>query len=111
MQHDLTWTRLSDNRKGEGTGDRVQKPLDGDLKVGFTEDGNRSWTGESGHWELTISGLQMRWEDPVPQAGSLTLDTPFDKTIEMSFSRVNDKTIHVDLQGPRASFGYDVSRP
>ncbi len=110
-QHDLTWTRLSDHRTGEGTGDVVQTPLDGDLTVGFAEDGHRSWTGQSGEWDLDIAGLQMRWVDPVPQAGSLTLQTPFAKTVDLSFSRVSDKTIQVILKGPRASFDFDVSQP
>jgi len=108
VKHDLKWTRLSDGRTGEGTGDRVQKALGGDIKTGFTEDGNRAWDGKRGHWSLDISNLEVRWVDPVPQAGSLTLDTPFDKTIAASFNRVNPTTIKVTLQGPNRSFDFDV---
>jgi hypothetical protein len=50
----------------------------------------------------------MRWVDPAPEAGSLTLETPFDKSVALSFSRVNDTTIHVTAQGPNRSFGFDV---
>jgi hypothetical protein len=110
IQHDLHWTRISDGRTGEGKGDRVQKPLDGDLTVGFTEQGDRSWTGKSGTWSLAEDGLQMRWEDPVPQAGSVTLDTPFDKTVSVAFARVNTSTIKVTLEGPRGDFSFDVSK-
>lgn len=110
VQHDLKWTRLSDGRTGEGTGDRIQKPLDGNLAVGFTEDGERTWDGKAGHWDLTIAGLQMRWEDPIPQAGTLTLDTPFNKTVSVAFARKDDTTIHMTLEGPRGSIGFDVHR-
>jgi len=110
IQHDLTWTRLSDGRTGEGKGDRIQRPLDGDLAVGFTEDGTRTWDGKRGHWDLTIDGLQMRWIDPIPQAGTLTLDTPFDKTVSASFVRKDDKTIAMTLAGPRGSITFDVHR-
>jgi hypothetical protein len=111
VEHDLTWTRLIDGRTGHGTGDRVQRPLNGDIKTGFTEDGQRTWEGQSGKWSLDIDNLEMRWEDPLPQSGSLQLDTPFDKSVEASFSRVNDRTIRVTLEGPRGSFGFNVSKP
>jgi hypothetical protein len=111
IDHDLTWTRLSDGRTGEGKGSRTQKPLDaslGGLKTGFTEDGERSWTGKVGTWNLDISGLEMRWVDPVPEAGTLTLETPYDKTVSLGFARVNDTTIHVTAQGPVHSYGFDI---
>lgn len=110
VQHDLKWVRQSDGRAGEGTGDRVQKPLDGDIAVGFTEDGQRTWDGKAGHWDLSIAGLEMRWEDPLPQAGTLTLDTPFDKTVSVAFARKDDSTIHMTLEGPRGSIGFDVHK-
>lgn len=108
VEHDLTWTRIADGRTGEGKGDRIQRPLNGDLTVGFTEDGTRSWDGKRGHWDLTIDGLQMRWVDPIPQAGTLTLDTPFDKTVSAAFKRKDDKTITMTLEGPRGSISFDV---
>lgn len=111
VQHDLTWTSITTGRTGHGTGDRVQRPLDGDLTVGFTESGSRSWDGRAGHWELLIDGLEMRWQDPLPQAGSLTLDTPFDKTVTVTFTRVDADTIHMELEAPRGSIGFDVSTP
>jgi hypothetical protein len=110
VQHDLRWTRLSDGRTGEGTGDRVQKPLDGNLAVGFTEDGQRTWDGKAGHWDLTIAGLQMRWEDPIAQAGTLTLDTPFNKTVTVVFARVDASTIHMTFEGSRGSIGFDIHK-
>lgn len=104
--HDLTWTRLSDGRQGEGKGDRVQRPLpdsEGGLAAGFTETGSRSWDGKAGHWSLAIDHLDMRWVDPLPQNGSLTLETPFDKTVSASFERTSPTAIRVTLEGPRGS--------
>jgi hypothetical protein len=107
--HDLTWTRLLDMRTGHGTGDRLQKPLNGDIHTGFTESGERAWEGKSGRWALSIDGLEMRWVDPIPQAGSLTLDTPYDKSVDLDFHRVNDKTIRMTLSGSRGSIDFDVT--
>ena len=67
--------------------------------------------GERGHWDLAIDGVQMRWTDPVPQAGSYTLTTPFNgKSVSMSFDRVDDDTIQVTVEGPRRSFDFTVSK-
>jgi hypothetical protein len=52
----------------------------------------------------------MRWDDPVPQAGSYTLVTPDDKTLSLSFSRVDTDTIGVTVEGPKRSFSFDVSK-
>ena len=112
--HDLTWTRLSDGRTGEGKGDRTQRPLpdsEGGLAAGFTETGTRSWDGKRGHWSLEIDHLDMRWVDPLPESGSLTLDTPFDKTVSASFARTNATTIRVTLEGPRGSITINKSTP
>jgi hypothetical protein len=112
--HDLKWTRLSDGREGEGHGDRTQRPLPdsmGGLSTGFTETGTRSWDGKAGHWDLTINKLDMRWIDPLPESGELTLDTPFDKTVSASFTRPNATTIRVTLEGPRGSITIDTATP
>ena len=112
--HDLKWTRLSDGRTGEGTGDRVQRPLpdaEGGLAVGFTETGTRSWDGKAGHWSLDIDHLDMRWVDPLPESGALTLDTPFDKTVSASFSRPSATTIRVTLEGARGSISINTTTP
>jgi len=108
--HDVKWTHIASGRTGQGTGDRVQKPLAGGLAQGIQIDGSRSWTGPRGTWDLAIDGVQMRWSDPVPQAGSYSLSTPFDKTVSMSFSRVDDDTIKVTVAGPKHDFSFTVSK-
>ena len=85
-------------------------PLSGGVAEGIQIDGSRSWTGERGTWDLAISGVQFRWTDPVPQAGSYSLSTPFKKTVTMSFSRLDANTIHVAVAGPKRDFGFNVSK-
>ncbi|RME20492.1 MAG: hypothetical protein D6806_16240 [Deltaproteobacteria bacterium] len=108
--HQATWTRLSDGRTGQGSGDRLQQPLPGGIVEGFRVDGDREWTGQSGQWNLEISDVQMRWIDPVPQAGSYVLHTPFGKDLSVSFERVSDTEIRVTISGPRRSFSFVVKR-
>lgn len=111
VEHSLTWTRLIDGRSSTGTGDRLQRPLSEGLGVGFQEDGTRDWvSNEVDEWSLDIDALQMRWDDPVPQDGSLTLDTPFDKTVTFEFARVDEDTIQVTVEGERGSYSFDVSK-
>ncbi|HXK18792.1 MAG TPA: hypothetical protein VNG33_13370, partial [Polyangiaceae bacterium] len=102
--HESNWTHLKSGRTGKGTGDRLQSLLPGGLAEGIQVDGSRTWDGAKGHWDLAIDGVQMRWTDPVPQAGSYTLTTPFDKTVSMAFFRVDDDTIKVTVAGPKHEF-------
>lgn len=106
--HELTWTRLSDGKTATGSGDRTQGVLAGGLAEGFKEDGSRSWKGASGQWDLAISGVEVRWIDPVPQAGKLTLETPAGKTLTMTFTRVDTTTIKVTVASGEKSFSFDV---
>ena len=109
--HESHWTHLKSGRTGVGTGDRVQSVLAGGLAEGIQVDGNRTWDGQKGHWDLAIDGVQMRWTDPVPQAGSYTLVTPFnEKTVSMSFYRVDEDTIKVTVAGPKKEFSFTVSK-
>ncbi len=108
VAHTLTWTRLSDRRQGTGTGDRLQRPLEEGLLTGFTESGERTWTGESGVWTLDIDGVEMRWIDPCPEAGTYTLDTPFRKTVTLAFRRATSTSIEVVLTSGAQSFDFTV---
>jgi hypothetical protein len=108
--HELTWTRLSDGRMGVGSGDRTQRPLAGGLVEGFEVDGQRAWEGEQGRWDLDINHIEMRWTDPVPQAGSWVLETPFDKTITLEFERIDEDTIAVTASGEDRSIELKVNR-
>ena len=78
--------------------------------MGFTEAGSRDWSGESGDWALDIDDVEMRWIDPVPQAGSYSLATPFDKDLTLTFRRLDDVTIRVTAASDDDSYDIDVSR-
>ncbi len=110
VEHELTWTRVSDGRTGKGTGDRTQTLLTGGLAEGIQIDGTRSWEGQSGKWDLSIKTVQVRWADPVPQSGSYVLHTPKDKTLTMGFSRVDEDTIKVTVTSGTKSFSFNVNK-
>lgn len=107
--HELTWTRLRDNRQGTGSGDRLQSPLDGDWTSGIVIDGERAWQGARGNWTLDIEQVEWQWVDPLPQSGTYTAITPAGKEVSMSFSRTGDHTIHVTVDGARRDFEFDVT--
>ena len=108
--HDVTWTHLATGRTGHGTGDRTQSPLAGGISQGIQVDGSRTWSGQRGTWDLAIDGVQMRWSDPVPQAGTYSLHTPYDKTVSMTFARTDEDTIRVTVGGPKREFSFTVSK-
>ena len=109
VEHDLTWTRISDGIQRQGTGDRVHTPLAEGILVGIEENGVRSWISDKGSWDLSIEDLEMRWQDPVPQLGSLGLETPSGKSLNMEFERVDEDTIKVTVTSGGASFDFNVS--
>jgi hypothetical protein len=110
--HHAEWTHLPTMRTGIGEGDRTQRPLAGGIAEGFMVDGSRSWTSDRGRtWDLAIDGVEMRWADPVPQAGQYTLENPAGKTLSLGFSRVDSDTIKVTVTGPRGrSFSFNVNK-
>lgn len=110
VEHEVEWTRLSDGRTGIGSGDRLQKALEGGIEEGFQEDGNLAWDGKSGRWDLGIEAVQFRWVDPVPQAGTYRLATPEGKSATMTFARVDEDTIKVTVASGNQSFDFDVSK-
>jgi hypothetical protein len=110
VEHELTWTRISDGLTGTGTGDRTQTVLKGGLLEGIQIDGSRSWKSDRGQWDLGIDGVQVRWVDPVPQAGKYTLSTPQGKALTMTFTRVDEATIKVTVASGDKSFDFDVKQ-
>lgn len=107
--HALTW-RHADGRTVEGTGRREQTPLGGAWADGVVVTGERAWTSERGAWELGLEGVEARWQDPVPQAGTYALTTPAGKELTLTFARVDDDTIRVEVGGGRRTFSFRVAR-
>jgi hypothetical protein len=108
--HDITVVRLRDQKTVESSGDRLQKPLAGGVTEGISVNGTRQWTSDRGTWDLDIDNVEMRWVDPVPQAGQYVLTTPADKQVTLSFARKDVDTITVTLAGPKRSFTFDVTK-
>jgi hypothetical protein len=107
--HEAEWTRLRDGRAGEGSGERSQRPLGSGWALGFAVEGEREWRGPSGRSQLDMAGVEMRWVDPVPQAGRYTLDMPYTESLSAAFTRSSAATLRVTIAGKRRAFDFDVN--
>ena len=58
--------------------------------------------------EDMVQQVEMRWTDPVPQAGSYELSTPFNKAVSLHFMRLDEQRIEVTVEGPRREFTFIV---
>ena len=104
VTHSLSWSSAQGD--GEATGDRTQALLEGG---GFQVDGTRTWTGvEDKTWSLTIDGVQVRAQDPVPQAGEYRLIAPDGKQLTLGFTRVDETTIQVTIGNGSKDFSFNV---
>lgn len=101
VEHHAVWN--SGSTTVDASGDRTMSLVDpsAGLAGGVQIDGTRSWTLASGDWDLQIDGVQMRGQDPVPQAGTYTLTTPKDKVLTLNFERIDASTIQVTFTGTR----------
>lgn len=82
---------------------------EGVTAVCLTVEGERDWTGPRGTWETDILDVHMRSIDPVPEKGTYAITTPQDRTVELSFSRVDSDTIEVSVTGGRRPFVFHVT--
>lgn len=103
---------LRDGKSVHHTSDRVMTLLDpaAGLAGGIVINGSRHWDNDKGPWDLRIDGVEVRWVDPVPQAGDYSLDTPKGKTIDLGFSRVDADTIAVTLSSGGRELVFHVTR-
>lgn len=107
-----TWT---DNATGETvdvTGHHLLGALEGGgwFDGGITLEGARQWTTDDGdEWDLVFTGVEARWIDPAPQAGTFTVTSPAGKTLDLVFSRVDDTTIRADLVGARTPLAFEIT--
>ena len=110
MRHDLRWTSISDGRTGEGSGGRLQRPLPEGIEEGLRLDGEHDWDGDDGQWLLEGHDLEMRWGDPIPQAGHTHLDTPYGEAVTLQFFRIDDRTVKVRVESGYRRFFFRVSQ-
>lgn len=101
VEHDLLWSDAE--RSGESTGNRTQRLIDpsAGLSAGIEVNGARGWIGDAGTWDLDIDGIELRGQDPVPQAGVYTLTTPAEKVMTMAFERIDEDSIQMTVSGIR----------
>ena len=109
-----TWTD-TEGTTVDVVGDHVQTPLEEDAGWGgwlggISMDGTRDWTSESGEWMLDMSELELRWIDPAPQAGSLTVTNPDGKTLDVTYTRIDDDTIEAVLTGLREDKVFHINK-
>lgn len=110
VEYDLTWTTKDDDT-GYGSGERTQTALAKGLVEGIKVQGERTWEGKRGQWKLEIDDIEMRWVDPVPQAGSWILETPFDdKSLTLSFDRKSETEIEVKAKTGGRNFKFIVRK-
>ena len=108
--HEVAWTNAAGEAR-TGTGDRTQTLLDADqgISAGIEVNGSRAWTAPAGEWQLDIDGVQMRGQDPVPQAGTYTLWLPNGKDATLTFTRLDEGTIEVVLAGGQREHTWHVT--
>lgn len=106
---DLAWTQ--DGLTTGVTGDHVYGLLEPSAGVlgGVTLEGVRRWTNDRGTWDLDMAEVQVRWQDPAPQAGTYTLTNPDGKVLVLTFTRLDDDTIRAELSGARIPLAFDLT--
>jgi len=105
VETEHTWSSV-DGSVVDVVGDHIQGPLEEEAGWagwlgGIRMDGTRDWVTEGDTWSLDMTELELRWIDPAPQAGSLTVTNPAGKTLDVVYERVDDTTIQATLIGLR----------
>jgi hypothetical protein len=111
VTHEISYQVLSGRyvgQSGTGSGDRTQTALTAAGDSGMRVEGTRSWDTAHGHFDLDISGIEMRWIDPVPQAGRYTLTTPNGNTLDLAFHRSDADSIDVSITTAKRTFAFLV---
>jgi hypothetical protein len=112
ITHAISYQILSGRFAGLGataSGDRTQTPLPDGIAEGMQIDGTRSWQDARGRFDLDIDGVQLRWLDPVPQAGVYELTTPAGASFSLTFGRKDSGSIQVSARSGTHAFVFIVS--
>lgn len=107
-----TWTDLADKTTVDVEGEHVWGYIDSEQQIlgGVTLDGTRDWTSDSQDWLLEMVGLEMRLEDPAPQAGMIELTNPDGKTLQINYVRLDDSTIEATITGTRGDLVFHINK-
>jgi hypothetical protein len=108
--YDAAWK--VDGRDFTGDGELTQSLLEpaSGIAAGIRVDGARAWTSATGRWDLAIQSVGVRWQDPVPESGRYVLTTPQDKTLTLSFFRVDENTIEATAKNAGRTYTFIVHR-
>jgi len=104
VEHEIDWTSTERQGVMQASGDRTQRLVDPALGIrgGIIVDGTRDWSLENGRsFHADLEGIQLRGQDPVPQAGTYAVTNPKGKTLTLTFERISDTKIRVTATGPR----------
>jgi hypothetical protein len=106
-----TWSERDGTASVDVTGDHTEGLLDDSagLLGGIWMAGTRDWTSDSGTWALDMADLEIRWIDPVPQAGSVVITSPAGKTLTVTYTRLDANTIRLDVVGARRDLVFHVN--
>ncbi len=99
---DATWVGVEHTLDVQS--DRTMRRLvpGGGPGTGIVVDGLRTWTVDGSRtWEMDIAGVELRPQDPAPQAGVYTLTNPAGRVLTVTFERVDEDTIRVTAVGRR----------
>jgi hypothetical protein len=108
--YDAAW--VVDERSFTGDGHVTQSLLDSSegIAAGIVIDGARGWTSETGRWDLAIEEVGVRWQDPVPERGRYVLTTPQDKTLTLTFRRIDEDSIEATAKNAGRTFTFIIHR-
>ena len=106
---DYRWKRTVDGRSFTAQADQTLGGLGGDWTKGVTWEGEKTWTSDRGELSLAIDGVEARWVDPVPQAGTMTVTGLPNGAASLEFERVDGDTIRVTIEGGGKRYAVDVN--
>lgn len=107
-----TWTDLDDGEMVDVVGDHVWGRIDEGVPGwigGYTLEGTRDWTSDSGEWSIDMNDLELRLIDPVAQAGTIVLTNPDGKELTLVHERQDETTIRVTLTSGLREWVYDIN--
>lgn len=102
VETDYVFANFVDASIVEVRGDHLTRRLDPELPVregGFVLDGTRDWTSASGDWSIDMIALEIRPQDPAPQAGTVELTNPGGNTLTIAYERIDEDTIAATVVG------------